>query len=527
MDEMDDGTVDDWSPEVAELHRRQELAERAGGEAGVARVHAAGRLTARERIDLLADKGSFRETAALIGDSRYDAGELVHFIPKPYVGGQCTIDGRKVFVSASDATVRGGSGGGIHGALGMETGVTTRALEWRLPLVKLLDSAGGSVRSVEEIGRSYLPDGNSLVAPEVRLLNEVPVAAAVLGPVAGGPAVNAALSHFSVMVDGTAQLFVGGPPVVKAALGLEVSKEALGGARVHAYDSGVIDNLAVSEEDALAQVRRFLSYLPASVYELARQAPPTDPADRRDEALLSLVPRNSRHPYDMHELIDRVVDEGSFFELGALHGAGRITGLARVHGYPVGVMGNNPIRGGGVTDVAAGEKALRLLQLCDTFHLPLVSFADEPGFLPGRESERAGIERVGARLVWTTCESRTPWITFVIRRLFGVGGQCHHRPSGMFRRYAWPSANWGSMPIQGGVAAAYRAEIESAPDPAARLAEIEQRLKSLTSPFRTAEETGQDIIDPRDTRPILADFVEEAQSVLQTQLGRPAIPYRP
>ncbi|MCK9497141.1 MAG: methylmalonyl-CoA carboxyltransferase, partial [Dehalococcoidia bacterium] len=182
---------------------------------------------------------------------------------------------------------------------------------------------------------------------------------------------------------------------------------------------------------------------------------------------------------------------------------------------------------GGTTDVSAGDKVIRLLQLCDTFHLPLISFADEPGFLVGLESEKRGIERAGARLVVATCESQMPWCTVVVGRLFGVAGQCQQRPSGMFRRYAWPSARWGSMHIQGGASAAYRREIESAPDPEAKRAEIEARLEALASPFRTAESTGQDIIDPRETRPLLVEFVHDAQRILASQLGPSPVPYRP
>ena len=222
-----------------------------------------------------------------------------------------------------------------------------------------------------------------------------------------------------------------------------------------------------------------------------------------------------------------MLDKDSFFEIGPLYGRARITGLGRVNGYPVGVMANNPKHRGGSTDVAAGNKVIRLLQLCDTFHLPLISFADEPGFMVGLESEKQGIERAGARLVCVTCASRMPWITFVVGKLYGVAGQCQHRPSGIFRRYCWPSSNWGSMHIAGGVAAAYRREIDNAPDAQAKLAEIEARLNAMASPFRTAEATGQDIIDPRDTRAVLCEFVEEVQGVLRTQLGPPPAPYLP
>jgi len=516
-----------WEPEVAEIHRRQELAEQMGGAANVARAHARGKLTARERIDKLVDKGSFREFGAMVGDALYVDNELTGFTPKPYVHGFSTIGQRKAVVHADDFTVRGGSGGAGPAELGREMSATQRAIEWRVPMIRLLDSAGGSVRSIEQIGRTYLPDGNSFVADEIRALSTIPVVTAVLGSVAGGPAVVACMSHFSVMVAENAQLFVGGPPVVKAALGTDITKEALGGPQVHARESGVVDNLAESEEDALAQIRRFLSYLPQSVHELPPRGEVEDPVDRLSEELLSIVPRNPRKPYDMYDVINAVVDEGSFFEIGALYGKARIAGLARVNGYTIAVIANNAMQMGGSTDVAAGEKSIRLMQLCDTFHIPLVSFADEPGFMVGLDSERRGIERAGARLVWTICQSRMPWFTVVVRRLYGVAGQCHHRPTGMFRRYAWPSANWGSMPISGGTMAAYKTEIESADDPAAKLAEIEARLRSLTSPFRTAEATGQDIIDPRTTRPLLAEFVEEAQHVLVSQLGVPPVPYRP
>ena len=347
-----------------------------------------------------------------------------------------------------------------------------------------------------------------------------------MGSVAGLPAVNACLAHFNVMVKGTAQLFPGGPPVVKAALGLDIGKDDLGGAAVHAQGSGVVDNAADTEQDALGQVRAFLSYLPRSVDELAPRAAgcePSVPAER----LRAVVPESRRQPFDVSAILDAVLDAGSFFEIAPQYGTSRVTGLGRVDGYPVGVMANNPRKSGGATGVAAGDKVVRLIQLCDEFHLPLVSFADEPGFMVGPDSERRGIERAGARLVWTTCQSRMPWLTFVVSRLFGVAGQCHHRPSGMFRRYAWPSARWGSMHIEGGVSAAYRRVIESSDDPAAKRREIEQELEALASPFRTAEASGQDIIDPAETRALLVEFVHDAQRVLATQAGMQGMLYRP
>jgi len=515
-----------WEREVDELKRRRDLAQRMGGEEGIARQRSRGKLTVRERVDALADPGTFREFMGLAGQGVYRDGELVDFTPRPAVEGFCRIDGRRVVVSGGDFTVRGGSAGGGHGGLGMELPSNQRALEWRVPFVRLLDAAGGSVRSFDELGRTYLPDGNVMSAADVRLLREVPVVSAVLGSVAGLPAVNACLSHFNLMVKGMSQLFPGGPPVVKAALGYDISKEELGGEQVHVYQSGVVDNLARDEEGAFAMIRRFLGYLPGNVWEPAPRSEPEDDPARREERLLSVVPRERRRAYDAHRIVEAVLDRGSFFEIAPFYGRARITGLGRLDGYPVGVMANNPMFGA-ATDVSAGEKVMRLIQLCDTFHLPVVSFADEPGFMVGLESEKRGIERAGARLVAITCDSKMPWVTVVVGQLYGVAGQCQHRTTGMFRRYAWPSANWGSMHIEGGASAAYRREIESSPDPDAKRAEIEARLKATASPFRTAEATGQDIIDPRETRELLCEFVEDAQVVLRSQLGRTGMPYLP
>ena len=515
-----------WQKEVVELERRTKMATAMGGHEGIARQHRQGKLTARERVDALADPGSFDEFMGLIGSATYEGGELTAFTPKPSVEGMLKLNGRKAVVVAGDFTVRGGSGG-MRGGMGQELRASERALEWRIPFVRLQDGAGGSVRSFEDYGRTYLPDGNAYTIHEVRLLSLVPVASAVLGSVAGIPAVVACLGHFNVMLKDISQIFPGGPPVVKAALGIEITKEELGGDHIHTRISGCVDNLAETEADAFEQIRQFLAYLPQSVYEMAPRGPVTDDPARADAALLAIMPRNPRQAHDARKLLKMVVDSDSFFEISPFYGRARITGLARIDGYPVAIMANNPRHNGGSTDVAEGAKAMRLMQLCDTFHLPLISLCDEPGFMVGPNAERMGIERAGARLLATVCNSRMPWITIVVGRVFGVAGQCHHRPTGMYRRYAWPSATWGSMHISGGVSAAYRREIEAAPDPAAKRAEIEARLHAIASPFRTAEATGQDIIDPRQTRCKLVEFVHDAQRILATQLGPPPIPYLP
>jgi acetyl-CoA carboxylase carboxyltransferase component len=515
-----------WKSEVEEIASRRKLREQMGGAEMIERQHSRGKLTVRERIAALVDEGSFREFNSLAGSARYENGKLAEFVPRGVVEGIAKLGGRQAVLTGGDFTIRGGSAAG-QGGLGSELPSNLRAIEWKIPYVRLLDAAGGSVRGFEEMGRTYLPDGNNWTAVDVELLSKVPVVSAVMGSVAGLPAINACLAHFSVMVKDTSQLFPGGPPVVKAALGYDITKEDLGGPHIHTRESGCIDNLAETEAHAFEMIRQFLSFLPANVWEMAPRIDANDDPGRADEALLEMIPRDRRHVYNAHQMIQHVVDAGSLFEISPRYGRSRITGLARLNGYPVGVMANNPRHKGGSTDVAAGSKVMRLLQLCDTFHLPIVSFADEPGFMVGLASEKQGIERAGAALCATTCQSRMPWLTVVVGRLYGVAGQCQHRPSGMFRRYAWPSASWGSMHIAGGASAAYRREIESAPDPEARRLEIEARLTALASPFRTAEATGQDIIDPRETRALACEFVEDAQRVLRTQLGEPPIPYRP
>lgn len=514
--------------ELEELARRRSMVEQMGGPDSVAFHHSRGKLTVRERLDLLVDEGSMEEFGSLAGHGVYDDdNQLVSLTPKGEVNTTATIDGRPVVISGGDFTVRGGSASGLHGGLGQELRPSERAREWRVPYIRLLDAAGGSVRGFEELGRTYLPDGNSFTLPDVQLLNTVPVVSAVMGSVAGLPAVNACMAHWNVMVDGTSQIFPGGPPVVKAALGYDITKEELGGPEIHTRISGCVDNLAATEEHALDMIQRFLSYLPSSVHELPPSIPCDDPIDRTEPELRDLVPSNPRRIHDARRLVELVVDEDSFFEIAPDHGKSRITGLARFGGHPVGIMANNPRFDGGATGVDSGAKVMRLLQLCNTFHLPIVSLADEPGFHVGLESEKRGIERAGARLVALTCQTTMPWLTIVIRRLYGVAGQCHHRPTGMFRRYAWPSARWGSMHISGGASAAYRREIADADDPAAKQAEIEARLEALASPFRTAEATGQDIIDPAETRLLIARFVADAQRILASQVGPPALPYLP
>ncbi len=509
-----------WQPELDEIRRREELARLMGGRANIERQHSAGRLTVRERIDRLLDPGSFHETGALAGQTKYDAqGNLIAFTPSNFVAGTGRIEGRGVVVGGDDFTVRGGA---ADASIGNKMGHAEKvARGLRMPMIRLVDGTGGggSVKTIEQIGRTYVP-ANPAWDTITAMLGEVPVVGACLGPVAGLGAVRVVTSHFSVMVRGSSQLFVAGPPVVERGVGEKVSKEQLGGHAIHARGSGAVDNEVESEEEAFAMIRRFLSYLPSSAWQVPPRAAASDDPKRREEELLSIIPRDRRRSFDVRRILNLVFDRESCFEIGFYYGRPLVTGLARLNGYPVGVIANDPKQGGGAPNAAACDKMVRLVDVCDTFHIPIVNFVDNPGFLIGSAAERAGTVRAGARALVAVYQATMPWISILIRRCFGVAGAGHGNAQGLNLRYAWPSGDWGSLPIEGGVQAAYRRDIESSPDPDARRREIEDSLNQFRSPLRTAEAFGvEEIIDPRDTRPLLCEWIEAAYALLPSELG--------
>jgi acetyl-CoA carboxylase carboxyltransferase component len=517
-----------WKPELEEIAHRSELARRMGGEERVARARAAGRSTVRERIDRLLDAGSFHETGILAGRAKYDEeGRLVDLVPSNFVCGRGRIDGRPVVVGGDDFTVRGGA---ADGAIGNKMGWAEKAArDLRIPLVRLVDGTGGggSVKTQAATRRSYvpaIPDWDVSVA----LLSEVPIAAATLGPVAGLGAARIAASHFSVMVRETSQLFVAGPPVVRRAFGKDVDKESLGGSRIHARGSGAVDNEAQSEDDALRQIRRFLSYLPSCVHEAPPALEPDDDPERREEELLSLVPRDRRKTYDVRRILELVLDRGTTFEIGRYFGRPLVTALARLDGVPVGIIANDPRQLAGALDADASDKMVRFVDLCDTFHLPIVHFVDNPGFLIGIEAEKRGTIRHGVRALCAVYQASVPWVSVIVRRVYGVAGAGHGAHHRLNLRYAWPSGEWGSLPIEGGVEAAYRRDIEVAEDPDALRAELEAKLAAMRSPFATAEVFGiEEIIDPRDTRPLLVDWARRARTIVASECAPKARGHRP
>ncbi len=507
-----------WLPEIDELHRREDLAREMGGPEKVAKHHAQGRLTVRERITALLDGDTFHEVGALAGKATYEGDELTTFQPANFVLGTGKIEGRKVVVAGDDFTVRGGAADAA--IMGKQVYAEKMAHDLLLPLVRLVDGTGGggSVKSLDDMGYTYVPynPGWDYV---VANLGRVPVVAAALGSTAGLGAARLAAAHFSIMVAGTAQLFVAGPPVVRYGMGQDLSKEELGGVAVH-RSSGAVDNIALSEQDAFRQIRTFLSYLPRNAWELPPVEPGKDDPRRREESLLSAIPRSRRRVYKIRPILDAIFDAGSVFEMGREVGGATVTAFARLDGHPVGVLAPDPYVGGGGLSAAGADKLARFVDLCGTFHLPVVNLVDQPGLVIGLDAERDGAIRHGVRAIAAVYQARIPLVEVILRRVFGVGGAGMTNAHGLNLRYAWPSGDWGSLPVEGGIEVAFRRDLEASADPGAMREEILARMEGVRSPFRTAEAFGiEEIIDPRDTRPLLCEWVHDAYRLLPTQLG--------
>ena len=504
-----------WQRELDELRERERMAREMGGPDKVQRQHDGGRLTVRERIERLIDKGSFHEVGAIAGKADYDAGgKLSKLTPANCVMGRASIDGRPVVVLGDDFTVRGGS---ADATIPMKPILAERmANELRLPIVRIIEGSGGggSVKTIETTGRSNLPGQLGVSQSHYQYMADnlgvVPVVALGLGSVAGLGAARLAASHYSVMTKSTSAMFVAGPPVV-ARVGQDLSKQELGGWEVQCR-AGAVDHAVETEEEAFQCARRFLSYLPPSVYSVPSRGERRDPSDRREEMLFSVIPRDRQKVYKMRAIVDAVVDKGSFFEMGQMFGRPMITGLGRLDGLPVAILASDPYHYGGAWTADACAKTVRFVDLAETFHLPVVYLCDCPGFLIGLEAEKSATIRHGVRAMAAINQSSVPWCTVIVRSSFGVAGAAHVPAGRLAIRYAWLSAWWGSLPLEGGIEAAYRAEIDAAADPRAKLAEIEARLNAMRSPFRTAETFWvEEIVDPRDTRQLLCEFANLAE----------------
>ncbi|HEY4171034.1 MAG TPA: carboxyl transferase domain-containing protein, partial [Reyranella sp.] len=550
-----------WTPMLEKVAALQAIAHErlapGSREAGVVRQRNRNKLTCRERIDLLLDRGSFREVGSLAGFASFDDdGKIAAFTPASHVGGQGRIEGRPCIVCADDFTSRGGH---ADGAIGQKSRYLDRlSIEIRTPSIRLLDgsSGGGSVAtmvpkqgsgvesSAKEStgaikggqprvvggGGSFLPGhlGSSYYADQ---LATVPVVNMLLGSVVGIGAAKAVLGHFSVMVRDISQLFVAGPPVVSHAMGYDVTKEDLGGWHIHCRN-GSVDNLAETEEEAVAQTRRFLSYLPSSVYEAPPVQATTDKADRREEELLTLVPRKRTATFDVRRAIRLIADTDSFFEIGPLWGTDQVTGFIRLAGHPVGVIASDSrhVNGGALTADGC-DKLKRHLDLCDLFHLPLLNLVDNPGFAVGIEHEIAGTIRKGGEWMVAFAQVQMPIFTVLMRRSFGVAGNNYATPRAAASvRVTWPAADVGGIPPEGGIEAAYKRQLAEAADPAALRAEINARIENVRGPVGPLNRFEiEEMIDPRDTRRLACEWVADAYRIVSqpSRLQPRALGFRP
>jgi propionyl-CoA carboxylase beta chain len=496
---------------LAQLQRLRDEAEQGGGPDRIAAQHAKGKLTARERVDLLLDQGSFVEFDRFVVHRATDFG-LADQRPlgDGVVTGYGRIDGRLVYVFSQDFTVFGGSLAEAHAQKICK--IMDLAVRNGAPVIGLNDSGGARIQE----GVVSLGGYADIFFRNTRASGVVPQISAILGPCAGGAVYSPAITDFTFMVRGISYMFVTGPNVVKTVTHEDVTADELGGADVHGGTSGVAQFVLDSEIECLAEIRRLVGFLPGNNLDGPPVRPCADPPDRRDEALLTIVPDNPNKPYDIHEVIRRVVDDGELLEVHRDFGQNLIVGFARLGGHPVGIVANQPAVLAGVLDIKASRKGARFVRFCDAFNIPLVTFEDVPGFLPGVDQEHGGIIVHGAKLLYAYAEASVPKLTVITRKAYGgaydvmsskhVGGDYN---------VAWPSAELAVMGPKGAAEILFRREIAAAPDPQAKLDEVVADYREkFAHPYEAAARGFlDDVIDPRETRPRLI-------SALQTLLTK-------
>ena len=483
------------SDRLEELRRRHARAEAGGGEERHGRQHAEGKLSARERIDLLLDEGTFVETDKLVRHRCTDFGMQEQVIDGDgFVTGYGLIHGRTAYVFAQDFTVFGGSLSETNAKKIVK--IMDLALKTGAPVIGLNDSGGARIQEgvLSLAGYAEIFLRNTLGS------GVIPQISAIMGPCAGGAVYSPALTDFTFMVDGSSYMFITGPDVIKTVTHEDVTKEQLGGAVTHNTTSGVAHFLAHGDEECLQMIRELLSYLPQNNREDAPYRKSDDPADRQDTALDTLIPAASNQPYDMKEVIRRVVDEGKFFEIQERWARNLVVGFARMDGRSVGVVANQPDHLAGCLDIDSSVKGARFVRFCDAFNIPILTFEDVPGFLPGTAQEFGGIIRHGAKLLYAFAEATVPKITVITRKAYGgaycVMGSKHLRCD---VNLAWPSAEIAVMGAEGAVNIVYRSLPEA--ERRAKIAEFEERF---ANPFVAAEHGFvDDVIEPRQTRPMV------------------------
>ena len=499
---------------LEELRRRREAAEQGGGADRIAKQHAQGRLTARERVELLVDPGTFEELGTFVTHRSHDFGmEKKKFVGDGVVAGVGRVNGRQVFLFAQDFTVFGGS---MSEANALKIcRIMDLAMENGAPVVGLNDSGGARIQE----GVASLGAYAEIFLRNTLASGVVPQISAILGPCAGGAVYSPAITDFTIMVKNTSHMYVTGPDVIKTVTNEQVTHEELGGAMTHNSKSGVAHFAAEDDQDAIDHVKRLLSFLPQNNLEDAPRQASTDDPDRMDEALNSIIPDSANKPYDMREVVRRVVDDGDFFEVHEHYAPNIIVGFSRLGGRAVGIVGNQPSALAGVLDIDSSLKAARFVRTCDCFNVPLVTFEDVPGFLPGTRQEYGGIIKHGAKLLFAYCEATVPKLTVVTRKAYGgaydVMSSKHIRGD---YNVAWPSAEMAVMGAEGAVNILYREQLKNSKDPAADRARlIEEYNEKFASPW-VAAELGylDDVIEPKETRPRLIRALENLENKRQT-----------
>jgi acetyl-CoA/propionyl-CoA carboxylase carboxyl transferase subunit len=510
-----DRTIED---RIAELRRRRKSALTPGGRDAAQRQHEKGKLTARERLGILMDKGSFVETDPFAVHRAHDFGMDRKRPPGDgAITGYGTIDGRRVFVASQDFGVFGGSMGEVHAQKVCK--VMDLALQTGAPFIQINDSGGARIQE----GAASLAGYGYIFERNVRASGVIPQISVIMGPCAGGAVYSPAITDFTFMVRETSHMFITGPDVIKVVTGEEVTFEELGGAMTHATKSGVASLIGEDDEDVLQRVRYLLSFLPSNNLEDPPAYATTDDPERIDEGLTHIVPDRAREPYDMHEVIRRVVDDGEFLEIFPLWGMTIVTGFARLDGRTIGVVANQPKVNAGTLDIDASEKASRFVRFCDAFNVPLLTFVDVPGFLPGTQQEFNGIIRHGAKLLYAFAEATVPRMTVITHKAYGgayvVMNSKHLRADVSF---AWPTAEIAVMGAEGAVNIVFRKEIDRAADPAAKRGELISEYRDKFSTPYAAAERGfiDDVIEPAETRPRLI----KAMRMLSTK--RESVPAR-
>jgi acetyl-CoA carboxylase carboxyltransferase component len=500
---------------LEELAERREEARHAGSERAVQRQHDKGKMTARERLDYFLDDGSFQELDML---ARHRAHGMGLEETRPYTDGVVTgfgtVDGRRVCVFSQDFTVFGGALGEVFAEKIHK--IMDLAASIGVPMIGLNDGAGARIQE----GVVSLASYGGIFYRNVLSSGVIPQVSVIMGPCAGGAVYSPAMTDFIFMVRETSHMFITGPDVVKTVTGEEVTLEQLGGAMSHSTKSGVATFVSADEKSCLDEVRYLLSFLPANnMEEPPRVAVEDDPA-RRCPELIDLMPASPNQPYDMKQVITSVVDDGDFFEYQPYWAMNLVCGFARIDGHPVGVVGNQPQVLAGVLDIDSSEKGARFVRTCDAFNIPLVTFVDVPGFMPGTDQEYGGIIRHGAKLLYAYCESTVPRVQIITRKAYGGAYVVMNSKSiGADLAYAWPSAELAVMGPQGAVEILYRRELAEAADPVARRTElVDEYTERYANPYLAAERGFvDDVIDPADTRAVLSralDFLRSKREEL-------------